>query len=105
MKANKIFLADSELQFIRDHILDPLKVFHINMFIFGSRAKGTHSKFSDVDLLIKADKYSGELIKKISEINEFLIGSNFPYKVDIVLDCDIAESYREDIYQFKVEFK
>ena len=105
MKPNKVFLSESELQFILVNVVQQLEEFGVSVSLFGSRVKGTHSKFSDVDILIKSNDYSPALIRKVSAIEEFLISSNFPYKVDIVFERDIAESYRDDILQNLIELK
>ncbi|MFI3158033.1 MAG: nucleotidyltransferase domain-containing protein [Methylococcaceae bacterium] len=50
--------------------------------IFGSRAKGTHKKASDVDLAIKGRAVTGETIKRLSfMLNEEL---PLPYFFDVV---------------------
>lgn len=50
--------------------------------IFGSRAKGTHKKASDVDLAIKGRAVTGETIKRLS----FLLNEELPlpYFFDVV---------------------
>lgn len=89
-------LNEKEIDFLFKTLINPLKNYNIEVFLFGSRAKGTHNKFSDVDLLIRGniDKKTRALI---SEIDELLIESSFPYKVDLVYEEDLAQSYKEDI--------
>ncbi|MCX7094411.1 MAG: nucleotidyltransferase domain-containing protein [Methylobacter sp.] len=50
--------------------------------IFGSRAKGTHKKASDVDLAIKGRAVTGETVKRLS----FLLNEELPlpYFFDVV---------------------
>ncbi len=51
------------------------------IFIFGSRAKETNRKFSDIDIAIKTSKINSKLLAKIRfELEE----SALPYKVDVV---------------------
>jgi predicted nucleotidyltransferase len=101
---NKVQLSESELEYLRQSIVEETKEFNLKFFFFGSRVKGNHSKFSDVDILIVAEDCSEALRQSISRISESLAEGNFPYKVDLVLSCDIAESYREDIEQNLIEF-
>lgn len=52
------------------------------IFLFGSRAKNKHNKFSDIDLGIYKKK---NVDLKISLLREILENSNLPYRVDIVV--------------------
>ncbi|HLD84424.1 MAG TPA: nucleotidyltransferase domain-containing protein [Coxiellaceae bacterium] len=49
-------------------------------FVFGSRAKSTHKKFSDLDLCYKKD--ISDLV--IAEIADTFDKSDLPFKVDLV---------------------
>ena len=52
-----------------------------SIYLFGSRARGDNSAFSDIDIAIEAkDNISQKIAKVRFEIEESLI----PYKVDIV---------------------
>ena len=70
--------------------IDELKAFlkeyfeadEVDLFLFGSRARGDYSKFSDVDLGIYKKK---DVDLKISLLREILENSNLPFKVDIVV--------------------
>jgi predicted nucleotidyltransferase len=62
------------------------------IFIFGSRAKETNRKFSDIDIAIKDSKINSQKLAKTRfELEE----SDLPYKVDLVdyneLDKKILE--------------
>ena len=51
-------------------------------FIFGSRAKGTYKKGSDIDLALKGRELNDRIIREISvQLNEYL---PIPYFVDVV---------------------
>ncbi|WP_025270323.1 nucleotidyltransferase domain-containing protein [Hippea sp. KM1] len=54
----------------------------VDLFLFGSRARGDDNKFSDVDLGIYKKK---DVDLKISLLREILENSNLPFKVDIVV--------------------
>ncbi len=66
------------------------------VWLFGSRAKGTHSKYSDIDLLIECDKFTGVVASRIAELLE---ESNLPYKVDIVDIRKLASAYAPSVMQ------
>ena len=70
------------------------------VYIFGSRAKGTHREFSDIDLLLKATSYDVESLENI-DFEQLDIA----YKVDFVLDKDLYERYRSDVESNIVPFK
>lgn len=58
------------------------------VFVFGSRAKGTHRKGSDIDLAYKGELSSEQLLK----IKDYLEEETFlPYMFDIVL-CKSIEN-------------
>lgn len=66
------------------------------IFIFGSRAKNTNQKFSDIDIAIKDKNLNQENLAKIRfELEE----SSLPYKIDIVnfdeIDKDILQGLIE----------
>ncbi len=70
--------------------IDELKAFlkeyfetdEVDLFLFGSRARGDYNKFSDVDLGIYKKK---DVDLKISLLREILEDSNLPFNVDIVV--------------------
>ena len=68
------------------------------IFIYGSRVKGNAREFSDIDILLKAEFYDKKSLAHIdfSELDTV-------YKVDFVLDEDLYEGYREEIYRHMVQ--
>jgi len=96
-------LSSEQIKFLYQKVVAPLKQYDATVFLFGSRATNTNHEYSDVDLLIQAKK-TEPLKAAIAEIKEILVESSFPYKVDIVLEADIAESYRENIKSQLVGF-
>ncbi len=80
-------------QLISKHFLN-LK---IKVFFFGSRVSGKNQKYSDVDILIESLESTEILRRKIFFLSEDLKESNFPFKTDIVLARDLAESYKDNI--------
>ena len=53
----------------------------VRIFFFGSRARGDHSPFSDIDIAIDSKE---DISSDITKLREILENSNLPYKVDIV---------------------
>lgn len=68
------------------------------VYIYGSRVKGNHRQYSDIDILLKADSYDEEELSKI-DFTEL----DIPYKVDFVLDRDLYEPYKEEIYSHMIK--
>lgn len=99
----KYGLTPEELKFLDEKIIAPLKQKDARVFIFGSRAKGTEKKFSDIDLLYIPSR--GTQIKPhfIYLLLEAAEHSSFPYKIDLVEDSELAESYRPSVEQEKIE--
>ena len=92
-------LSHQELAFLQDKVVAPLAEHGYRVWCFGSRARGGGARYADVDLLITGP---GKPRALIGAISEQLIESRFPYKVDLVLEADLAESYRERIQAERV---
>ena len=54
---------------------------HAKIYLFGSRARGEATPYSDVDIAIKSDTLD---FKEFAKIRFAIEESNFPYKVDLV---------------------
>jgi predicted nucleotidyltransferase len=73
---------------LRQHIPDR------EVLVFGSRAKGTAKKTSDLDLCVMGeDRLS---VKAIAELAEAFDEASLPFKVDIV-EWAMLEKYFQDI--------
>lgn len=93
-------LSEQELEYLMQSVVLPLKQQHTaQVYIFGSRARGSHQRFSDIDLLVDSPS---DLAKEIGEIAEALEASNFPYKVDLVENRHLAEAYRTSVERDKI---
>ena len=74
----------------------------IKVFVFGSRAKGTNKRASDLDLAIDAGR---KLTKKeLSNLENAFDESDIPYKVDIVDMQNISDSFKKIIEETKIPF-
>ena len=74
-----------------------------SIYLFGSRARGTHSEWSDIDIALD----SGEKISRhrIGEALSMLEASNIPYKVEIVDFNSVSENMRASILDERVLWK
>jgi predicted nucleotidyltransferase len=55
---------------------------NVQFKIFGSRAKGTAKKYSDLDLVLITE--TPVSLAKLSELEEEFANSDIPFKIDIV---------------------
>lgn len=71
-------------------------------YIFGSRAKGTNSKYSDIDIAVSGkNKVSFDTLAAInSEFEKSLI----PYEIDIIDLNSISESFKASIQNSLIQF-
>lgn len=72
----------------------------LRVYIFGSRARGKHRKYSDVDLLIEASPAWSE--KQRADLMEALEESNLPFQFDIVTPEAVFDPYRKQIETEKI---
>lgn len=63
--------------------------------LFGSRVRGTPSKFSDIDLAVSGgQKTPGHLLENVREAME---KSRLPYRVDVVDLNGLSGTFRENV--------
>lgn len=99
----KYGLTETELKFILDQVVKPLKAMGSKVYLFGSRANGKYKKFSDVDLLYVSKLNQPVPLSLISQVTIKIEESEFPYKVDLVSNAELAESYRTSVDADKIE--
>jgi predicted nucleotidyltransferase len=80
--------------FIKQHLKDGQV---IDVWLFGSRATGKHRRYSDVDLLICSSSTAPFSPVQVHRLREAFEDSDLPYKVDLVLEDELAEPYRASI--------
>jgi predicted nucleotidyltransferase len=67
--------------------IDDLKAYLVNTFsdeqiyLFGSRAKGKATPYSDIDIALRGTKALGT---KLTLVREAIENSDIPYKVDLI---------------------
>ena len=65
------------------------------IYLFGSRARKTHSQWSDIDITLKEDKKISRYA--IGEAVSMLGASNMPYKIDVVDFNSVTDDMRKSI--------
>lgn len=65
------------------------------IIIFGSRAKGTNTRFSDLDICLKESEKIP--FTTIANYQEACTNSDLPYKVDIIDFHNVSESFQKII--------
>lgn len=85
-------LSVDQYNYILKTVVRPLEQRGAQVWCFGSRARGDFKPFSDLDIMIEIEDV--DISNEISEIAEHLSNSNFPYKVEIILLSQFAESYK-----------
>jgi len=69
----------------------------VTIYLFGSRARGTHSPRSDIDIALQGpEKLSRHAI---AEIVRMLQASDIPYKIEIVDFNRVSDDIRESILE------
>lgn len=96
----KYGLNDKDIHFIKETLSNNLKE-EFSIFIFGLGARGDHSEFSDLDLMLES---SQDYTQQISNLIEIFEESTLPIKVDLVQERDFAHSYREKYLNERIKF-
>lgn len=93
----KFGLEEIHWKILEEKVLDPLKSRGFQVWVFGSRARGDHKRFSDIDLLVSGPSKLNISDAEIFLIKEGLAESNLPIKVDLVFEKEVAPSYANQI--------
>ena len=98
-------LTEAEFNYLHQKLIKPLNEKKAGVYLFGSRANGKYKKFSDIDLLYvpSSDTPIPQhfIYSLLLEIEE----SQFPYKIDLVHDQELASSYRQNVELEKLLLK
>ncbi|MEK6705162.1 MAG: nucleotidyltransferase domain-containing protein [Bdellovibrionota bacterium] len=94
-------LEERHWQIVKKIAIDPLKTKNVSVWVFGSRARGDHKQYSDLDLLFesKDELPAGFLANIRLELEE----SSLPIKVELADRRHLAESYKKQIELEKVQ--
>ena len=80
----------SSIEDLKKFLEENLKGKNVKVYLFGSRAKGTHTQYSDIDIAIEGDV-------NISSLREIIEESNLPQKVDIIDMKYVSEKFKQEI--------
>lgn len=98
----KFGLNDTNYNFLVQKLIQPLKQIGLKVFIFGSRSTGKNHPFSDIDILIEGE-ITPSIDHEIINLKNFFEESNFPYKIDLVYEKNLAKSYRDNVLKTRIE--
>ncbi len=90
----KFGLTDQQFQILNETVVSPLKSHGATVWIFGSRARGDHKAFSDIDIMFEPKENNPLPVGFISGLRESVEESRLPFKVDLVDTQEMANSYR-----------
>lgn len=93
-KTSMIDLNEKYISFIKETVYHYLQ--NCEIYLFGSRTKGTAKKYSDIDIALKSPNLNENILLKI--INDFE-NSTLPYEVDVLDLNNISETFRQYIEQ------
>lgn len=99
----KFGLSATQYDLLSEKLIVPLKQKGIRLWVFGSRARGEHKPFSDIDILFSLSNPKALTEGELFLIKEDLIDSNLPFKVDLVNEKELAPSYRDSVLRDRVE--
>lgn len=96
-------LSQDQQEYILNVVVKPLCSRGLKVFCYGSRARGDHRPFSDLDLMVEGAP-NQEIRSLVADIQEELTEGNFPLKVDLVFLDEFAVSYRAGYERDKREW-
>jgi predicted nucleotidyltransferase len=88
---------------LKELVINFLKDREVKIILFGSRARGQGSPFSDVDIGIIP---FGELEdKELAILRERIEDSNIPYKVEVVNFSEVSEDFKKSALKEAIVWK
>ena len=75
----------------------------VKVYLFGSRARGTHNERSDIDLALDCGRELS--LQEVAEAKRVLESLNIPQKIDVVDMYSIPEAMKNNIERDKVVWK
>jgi predicted nucleotidyltransferase len=92
-------LGAADWEILRQECIDPLKDAGAKVWVFGSRARGDYTKFSDIDILYEFQINSK---RSITAIKNNLEESRLSIKVDLVSINELADSYKSSVLKERI---
>jgi type I restriction enzyme S subunit len=91
----------------KDHFLWIKKIFatylpDVKVHVFGSRARGDHKQYSDLDLALESSQPISR--KTWAEVQEQFTNSSIPIKIDMIELSQIDPAFRKGIQEELKEF-
>lgn len=83
-------------------IADILQNVPYQVLVFGSRIKGTHQAFSDIDICLKSN--SPIELSEMAELKNQFRESNLPFTVDLIAYDELSDSFKVHIDQEGIHF-
>ena len=71
------------------------------IWLYGSRANGTHRSYSDLDLLFCPNFPMSDSDKTMARIRDRMEESRIPFKIDLVLESEIDPDHKRSIQKKK----
>ena len=96
-------LNEKDIDLIKKCIMSSLSkhpIQSLDVWLFGSRAQGTHRQYSDIDLLISVMPPLSASEK--ANIEALFEESGLPYKVDVVTIEDLAPDYQSGVEKERI---
>ena len=86
----------------RDKIISVIHALlpEVKIYLYGSRARGTASEWSDIDLALDAGKPLN--YRDVYEVSDVMKALNTPYKIDLVDLYAVSDLMREEILRDKI---
>ena len=101
MSVKHVDISPDHLQMVRDILLRHVPEHHV--LVFGSRAKGTARKYSDLDLAIMSESRLPFAVQ--CALEEAFEESDLPYRVDIIDFAGCSEPFQRIIIRDAVELE
>jgi len=95
-------LTPDQFEILNNLLIKPLKAKNATLYVFGSRARGQHHQFSDIDIFYIEKPEALISQAEIAKIKESLEESSLPIKVDLANYNDLARSYLKSIDADKI---
>ena len=90
---------------IKEQIIKHIHVIlpEVKIILFGSRARGTASKWSDIDIALDGGKPLSNI--KVDEIKSVLQATNIPYKIEVVDFHMVSNQMKQSIQKEGIVWK
>ena len=103
MNVSKISLSDDRYFIMIKNIIERVFHGHVEIILFGSRARGVYDDNSDYDICIKHGENDNASL--IAMVRDILDNSNIPYKVDIIDYFSASDLLKEQIMKEGIIWK